>query len=171
MCEGCCKEPRFDRGHCCLESGAYLVNFAGCYACGAFELTSVERNTDEQEDGEDYEEVITYVHQCGKCGHKICEHFYSFSVDDKEQAFLMECLLCGRGADTRKLDSDPNLTDEGSRNVHPSFDGDAPQVDLAQQGAMLVGALQAGLVGMTLPAESVAPAEGAAPAESDIEWD
>ena len=44
-------------------------------------------------------EEIQFDHVC-KCGHVVAHHFYSFEVDEdrKLQEFMMDCLLCGKGA-------------------------------------------------------------------------
>ena len=52
----------------------------------------------EDDEDEDNEMEITFDHHCSKCGHKICQHFYSYQLDNGYHKYLMECQLCGRGA-------------------------------------------------------------------------
>ena len=100
----CWLESRPERGTTCLDKGSYVINFKGCHACGKRDFIAEEgRVEDEDDDEEDgcYEEIITYNHVCKHCAHVICaEHYYKFEVSaDGTQSFLMECALCGRGAD------------------------------------------------------------------------
>lgn len=55
------------------------------------------------EDEEDEEEVTTYEHACSACGHAVCEHYYRCTLNESaaSQEYFMECLLCGKGADTK----------------------------------------------------------------------
>jgi len=104
MCKECWLETRPERGTTCLDKGSYVINFKGCHACGKRDFIAEEGRVEEEEDDEEdgcYEETITYNHACKHCAHVICaEHYYKFEVGaDGTQSFLMECALCGRGAD------------------------------------------------------------------------
>eukprot|EP01084_Bolivina_argentea_P135531 238796_1 len=97
MCKECCVEAYVDRGDTVHESGAYLVNFKKCAKCNVrFILKTKNKNIKGDED-KDEEVEITFDHHCSKCDHKICQHFYSYELDDNYHKYLMECALCGRG--------------------------------------------------------------------------
>lgn len=98
MCRKCLLELRPDRGSTCLDTGVFVLNFGGCAECGKrdFPKAADEESTaqsDEdggEEDGDDsYEEEVTYKHKCKHCEHLIAEHYYSFTVDDGRQNFIM----------------------------------------------------------------------------------
>eukprot|EP01086_Lenisia_limosa_P008500 TRINITY_DN30072_c0_g1_i1.p1 TRINITY_DN30072_c0_g1~~TRINITY_DN30072_c0_g1_i1.p1 ORF type:complete len:115 (-),score=16.54 TRINITY_DN30072_c0_g1_i1:6-350(-) len=111
MCQHCIVQPLEDRGSICLESGTYYVNYKGCVKCGGgmADLRVIEMATEEDE--EEMSEEVTYKHQCKKCEHIICEHFYQFQVDKGEgvQDYLMECLLCGKGQYTQDIHIVPQV--------------------------------------------------------------
>ena len=98
MCKDCCVEAYIDRGETVHESGSYLVNFKACKECGVRSLIKIKNKQSEGDEDEDDEYELTYDHHCSKCDHKICEHFYSYQLDDGYHKYLMECPLCGRGA-------------------------------------------------------------------------
>ncbi|XP_013411167.1 protein Churchill [Lingula anatina] len=101
MCLDCVKEEYPDRETVCIETGSYLMNFAKCAHCNNLGDVKIVNRTEEEEDGE---ELITYQHVCQECGHIIANHRYSFYVEDDEyQMYEMECLLCGRGEDSRSV--------------------------------------------------------------------
>ena len=102
MCKDCMIEMRPDRGTICLESGAYIANLKSCAACGARQMPLVAalENTEEEED-DALEEEVNFDHVCASCGHVIAHHYYRYHADDAAQTHLMECFLCGRGADER----------------------------------------------------------------------
>lgn len=88
-----------ERGRTCLENGSYLLNYKGCGGCGQRDFIKiidreVTRNDDETE------EEVTFTHVCSLCEHVIATHEYSFSVDDQDQQYSMNCMLCGFGEDT-----------------------------------------------------------------------
>lgn len=109
MCHDCLVEERPDRETVCLDKGHYLLNFKGCKGCGSRgDLVEDQRKVSIEEDdsdseNEEYEEETTFFHKCKKCGHVVCEHFHRFQVNSKTQEWLMECFLCGKGADTIRL--------------------------------------------------------------------
>ena len=108
MCIDCVKVKCPDRGTVCLETGCYLLNFQGCAECHKKEpLKREETQSDgaeEEEEGEEGteedEELVTFNHACGSCGHVVAEHQYTFWVDGEYQEYSMTCILCGRGADS-----------------------------------------------------------------------
>lgn len=106
MCIKCVKEPRPERHRSCLEQGSYLVNFSKCAVCSKKGFITikdfVEENEDDETDGSS-EQVITYNHHCSSCDHLIADHYYRYNDDEKTQDSLMECVLCGRGADVVHL--------------------------------------------------------------------
>ena len=110
MCVACLLTVRPERGRTCLETGAYLLNYAACQGCqgrGAVISRQREEEEDEDDDG-DYEQTISYTRPhgshdtfspllprrplsppplplscadvCGLCGHEIASHWYTFSV-------------------------------------------------------------------------------------------
>eukprot|EP01135_Chromosphaera_perkinsii_P010198 Nk52_evm64s2039 gene=Nk52_evmTU64s2039 len=111
MCKHCLKEPMPNRERICLETGAYLVNFAGCHKCKKIdfldELDRLVESGDEDGNGEESSsETISFKHACKSCGHVVATHEYSFEVcpgtgrsakDLGYQEYSMECLLCGHG--------------------------------------------------------------------------
>ena len=99
MCKDCCVEPFIDRGETVHESGSYLVNFKGCKQCGVRSMIKIKNKEIEGDEDIDNEVEITFDHHCSKCDHKICQHFYSYELDedDNYHKYLMECQLCGRG--------------------------------------------------------------------------
>eukprot|EP01083_Nonionella_stella_P038564 104885_1 len=98
MCRECCVEVYVDRGETVHESGAYLVNFKKCMQCGVRCMVKMKNKNVDGDEEVDEEVEITFDHHCSKCDHKICEHFYSYQLDDGYHKYLMECQLCGRGA-------------------------------------------------------------------------
>lgn len=67
---------------------------------------------------------------CGSCNHEISEHFHSFTGSEKGQAYMMDCLLCGKGVDSNiGTISHPILGDvdidmyESFRNSEPAIPG------------------------------------------------
>ena len=42
-----------------------------------------------------------YEHVCRECGHVVATHFHRFTAGLHARRWLMECALCGRGADER----------------------------------------------------------------------
>ena len=104
MCRDCLFEVRPRRGSVCLETGAYVLNFRGCARCGSRQRPrAVAHTREEDEDDDEVSEEITFRHVCATpgCGHVIAEHFYRYRGDDRLQTYLMECVLCGFGADER----------------------------------------------------------------------
>ncbi|XP_019642754.1 PREDICTED: protein Churchill-like isoform X1 [Branchiostoma belcheri] len=86
MCQNCVNNVFPDRGHTCLESGSYLMNFASCAQCNKKELIKIH-NKEERE--EEQEQVITYQHLCQNCDHVIAEHEYRFCVEEGYQEYQM----------------------------------------------------------------------------------
>ncbi|WAR18262.1 CHUR-like protein [Mya arenaria] len=83
MCRSCVKEEYPDRESVCLESGSYMMNYAGCSQCGeSSAIVMVNKQTTEDEDGQ---EVITYQHICQSCSHVIANHEHVFHVEDDYQ--------------------------------------------------------------------------------------
>ena len=148
MCRECLVTVRPERGRTCLETGAFVINYAGCHACkqrSSIKSVGKEVSEDERDNG-DYEETVTFHRQladsshpahihcsaiapccsqslthlststaallhtdtCSVCGHAIAEHYYTFTVAHPQphnphvvqQDYLMDCVLCGRAADT-----------------------------------------------------------------------
>eukprot|EP00800_Vazella_pourtalesii_P001944 TRINITY_DN11800_c1_g1_i1.p1 TRINITY_DN11800_c1_g1~~TRINITY_DN11800_c1_g1_i1.p1 ORF type:complete len:109 (-),score=12.56 TRINITY_DN11800_c1_g1_i1:9-335(-) len=88
MCAGCWKVTSPDRGAICNDTGAYLINYAGCKECGSFGFPKeLDRVVAADENGE---EMIEFEHVCVKCGHLIAKHHYSFSVDEAEGYQVLE---------------------------------------------------------------------------------
>ncbi|XP_070179586.1 protein Churchill-like isoform X2 [Littorina saxatilis] len=82
----------------CLETGSYLVNYAGCNECGGRDILIKNRIVSEDED-----ELITFQHVCLHCEHIVANHEYSFKVVEEFQEYEMSCLLCGNGEDSRSI--------------------------------------------------------------------
>jgi hypothetical protein len=116
MCQGCLVSHCPDRGRVCLSAGSFLLNFRICANCqkhDQIKVGPVDRleNDETQVDSNgsitgDYEETIEYSHYCLHCDHEIARHFSSFMVTSPDQQpntrvqeYLMQCELCGRGAD------------------------------------------------------------------------
>ncbi|KAL3875175.1 hypothetical protein ACJMK2_038217 [Sinanodonta woodiana] len=86
----------------CLDTGSYMMNFAGCAQCQACEpikVVNVQRTEDEDND----EELVTFQHVCHECEHVIANHEYTFRVVDEYQVYQMYCALCGHGEDERSI--------------------------------------------------------------------
>lgn len=103
MCKDCLIEQRPDRNTCCLDEGAYVLNFKACAKCGLRDFpASVGRAEEEMlaSDDEDPEETneVEFKHACKACGHVIAGHFYREVTGTRERRFFMECMLCGKGA-------------------------------------------------------------------------
>lgn len=117
MCRRCLVEVRPDKGQVCREAGADLLNYAGCAGCGHRDMprATETRRMEDDDPEEGYEETIEFRHTCPRCEHFICLHHYSFAVATHEsqaaegetyqtQEFLMDCFLCGKGADSVLVD-------------------------------------------------------------------
>mmetsp|Transcript_18130 Transcript_18130/g.46047 ORF Transcript_18130/g.46047 Transcript_18130/m.46047 type:complete len:185 (+) Transcript_18130:81-635(+) len=110
MCRKCVKDALPERHNTCLDDGAYLLNWQGCGECGSRELP--KRNDGETEktnEDDQIEEETKFEHLCSACSHVVCEHYYKFSVADKQQEYFMECILCGKGSDTVTLEAPENV--------------------------------------------------------------
>jgi len=117
MCVNCLVSARPDRGTVCLDDGVYILNFKGCAVCGARglaprevnrrETTTVESADDDDDDDESAEpeetEEVEFQHVCAECGHVVASHYYREVCSSRSQRYLMECPLCGKGADERPL--------------------------------------------------------------------
>ncbi|KAF2355977.1 Transcription activator Churchill [Trinorchestia longiramus] len=109
MCQSCVKTTNPDRGNLCLESGAYLLNLAGCHGCGRKD-TIVAQDRAENLANDDHQEIsyIHYKHVCSACGHIVALHKHLFWIEDGYQNYEMNCLLCGDALDERScLPDDP----------------------------------------------------------------
>jgi len=101
-------ETRPDRGRVCLDEGTFLLNWAGCADCGSLQepvATEMKKEDEENlvalEAETEFQESVLFKHECANCQHVVAPHFYSFTVTSLQQEFLMECPLCGKGADTK----------------------------------------------------------------------
>ena len=125
MCKDCVKEVFPDRGDVVLDDGAYILNLANCANCGQrAPPRSINRQDVEDEETEaavmvlqtdnaevsetehtnELIQVTTYTHQCANCDHIIGEHYHRFQTSDNlEQAYYMECILCGKVSDLYHL--------------------------------------------------------------------
>ena len=108
MCRKCLIDVRPDRGTMCLDDGAFVANFRSCAVCGLRAMPKVGTKTidDENDDGvvgDETIEEVTFEHVCSTdgCGHVISSHWYKFRCDSEFMTCVMECGLCGRGADER----------------------------------------------------------------------
>ena len=96
------------KGSSCLETGAYLLNFAGCYECKRKGFLKEDSKVTQEDD--DGEETVTYDRKyvqhefdadilstdvCKECNHIIASHEYTFSVDDGFQ--VLELLVYYHG--------------------------------------------------------------------------
>ncbi|KAL5481867.1 hypothetical protein EMCRGX_G022127 [Ephydatia muelleri] len=90
MCIRCIKERLPDRGSSCLETGSYLLNYAGCSNCNAKGFMKESEKVSEVENDGSVER-ISYKHTCQECGHVIATHEYTF------EDYTMDCDLCGHG--------------------------------------------------------------------------
>jgi|AntAceMinimDraft_5_1070358.scaffolds.fasta_scaffold55780_2 DNA-directed RNA polymerase subunit RPC12/RpoP len=100
MCRECLLEERPDRDTLCLDEGAYVINYKACAQCGLRVQPQVHSRTDEEEllDSDEEELEVNFVHACAGCGHRIAAHYYRELTSVLGVRYLMECLLCGRGA-------------------------------------------------------------------------
>jgi hypothetical protein len=152
MCRACVAAALPDRGSLCTESGCYLANFKGCAQCKKIgPLDAAERRVvseveeDEGDDARSREsrEVVTFSHVCRGCKHVVCEHYYCFtevSGASFEHRFLMECVLCGKGARVTAL------THEGLLVPPPALEPWDPSPAGARAGAAAAAASAAGPV-------------------------
>jgi len=126
MCRDCLIVVRPERGRICLESGSYHLTSLPCPVCGSKDhLHNTNKLVEEDQDdndessssgGGDYTETVTYQHVCPLCSHVIASHYYSFSVTHEhknnhvslftKQEYLMDCALCGAGADVSTVLND-----------------------------------------------------------------
>ena len=60
----------------------------------------VDREEEEEATDEEGESTleVNFKHGCGSCGHIIAPHFYREVASPKGCRYLMECMLCGKGA-------------------------------------------------------------------------
>ncbi|GBG28822.1 Protein Churchill [Hondaea fermentalgiana] len=57
MCRQCARETLPERGRVCLDSGAYLLNWAGCASCGAKDAPrAADRAVEEEEIDDDHDD-------------------------------------------------------------------------------------------------------------------
>lgn len=84
----------------CLDSGSYMLNYAGCCQCGESTSISITNRQTTEEDGE---EITTYQHVCPSCSHIIANHEHVFRVEEDFQIYEMLCALCGRSEDQRSI--------------------------------------------------------------------
>jgi len=120
MCVDCCKEPLLSRYTACHESGIYALNWAGCGKCGRRDLP-VPVNLSKDTDGvEDEEETISFVHKCSFCEHIVSEHYYRYYISDGQHEYIMECVLCGKGTDSRCVGVFGDVND--TKVIHPSVE-------------------------------------------------
>ncbi|KAJ8601857.1 hypothetical protein CTAYLR_002666 [Chrysophaeum taylorii] len=101
MCVGCIREAFVSRGSTVLESGAFALNFAACAQCGSRDVPrsrGVKVVVEEEE--EELVEETEFEHAC-ECGHVVASHWHKYAVDAASRRWVMECCLCGRGADER----------------------------------------------------------------------
>ena len=108
MCKQCLRDAFPARHRTTLEGGSYILNFAGCHACGKRTdfLSEKSRIREEVEDADEddphsYEETIEFDHCCASCNHVVAKHFYEFRIwrEGLVQRFSMSCALCGSGED------------------------------------------------------------------------
>lgn len=101
MCKDCLIEVKPEVDTHTTDSGANMLNFKACAACGKkgfLKSNVIKHDLDGGDEDEDMTiEELHYQHLCAMCGHVVAEHFYTYTQDDEEQEFNMECLLCGRG--------------------------------------------------------------------------
>ncbi len=118
MCVGCLLDQRPSRGTTALDDGCYTLNFKVCVSCGVRSQprTAGRRETSEDEDGDLIEE-ITYNHTCAECGHIIAVHFFRETTAPHAVRYLMDCPLCGDGADEKV-----------NRSAHLLVDSELPAV-------------------------------------------
>eukprot|EP00300_Choanocystis_sp_HF-7_P030116 c38877_g1_i1.p1 GENE.c38877_g1_i1~~c38877_g1_i1.p1 ORF type:complete len:123 (+),score=16.43 c38877_g1_i1:1-369(+) len=100
MCRDCVKSERPDRGTTCLETGAFFMNFRGCAACTAVNIAVIDREAEEDDEGN---ETVSFTHVCGACNHVIGKHDFTCEVIDRRHEYSMECRLCGIGSDSRGI--------------------------------------------------------------------
>lgn len=81
------------------------MNLNTCHVCGERSIPLEEhRKEDVSEDSEEEMEEVSFRHTCASCHHVIAEHYYRFVSDSVSQRYLMECMLCGRGAFHKRYD-------------------------------------------------------------------
>jgi rRNA maturation protein Nop10 len=105
MCRNCVKSEFPQRDRLCSESGAYLVNFAGCSVCkdqnrAPDSLKAKAKAVVKEEDDGLTKELLTFEHTCVACGHVVSKHCHEFWLEDGYQEYRMECSLCGLGEDS-----------------------------------------------------------------------
>ena len=98
MCRRCVKELLPKRGSTCLDSGHYILNWAGCDSCKSRDvpIQKIRVFTVNDEEAEEalyqinpvggstgaaetitensWEEEVTFQHVCPSCEHLVCEH-------------------------------------------------------------------------------------------------
>lgn len=113
MCRECVSEIFPKRGTMCMDEGQFLLNLRSCATCGyrgpLREAARTETTSDDECEaidgdvvsGEDVEttETVEFDHVCPKCQHVVGHHFYRSVCNSRTRRFLMECTLCGQGAD------------------------------------------------------------------------
>lgn len=117
MCEGCLVETRPNRGKTVLDGGTFLINFKSCARC-AVRAVTVVKNRNLEEDDVDSETLTfnrSFLHficivftnfpedHCRQCDHLVAQHFWSFYVVDGVQEYVMDCALCGHGANSVRI--------------------------------------------------------------------
>ncbi|KAH8061792.1 churchill protein [Aureococcus anophagefferens] len=98
------REPFVQRGTTCLDAGVYAANWLGCGRCGSSALPAAANlRVEEEEDSDDGEaaEETEFEHRCRDCNALVATHFHRFVAGPLARRWLMECALCGRGADER----------------------------------------------------------------------
>ena len=98
------REPFVQRGTTCLDAGVYAANWLGCGRCGSSALPAAANpRVEEEEDSDDGEaaEETEFEHRCRDCDALVATHFHRFVAGPLARRWLMECALCGRGADER----------------------------------------------------------------------
>lgn len=129
------------------------MNWAGCGSCGSRDLPKIAERSIEEDGAEDdefceLEEITTFKHLCSACDHFICEHFHKYAATQSRQDFFMECILCGRGTDEKRLDEDAThmkAADEESTvtisttSASPPLPNDPDNIDRPSPGQVTAG--------------------------------
>jgi len=78
MCRACVVEVMPDRERSVLESGSYVLNYSQCGQCASRAVPLLEQNrrveVEDDGDGGEYTETVSYRHVCQPCGHEVAVH-------------------------------------------------------------------------------------------------
>lgn len=83
----------------------FFFNLNPGVVCGKRSLPKNINRIDQEEDDDDDEDDVletTYKHTCSDCGHHIASHYYRETFAPENVRYMMECFLCGKGAQEKE---------------------------------------------------------------------